>query len=1022
MSFTDVFVRRPVLATVLSLLILLLGLRSIGLLELREYPRTERAVVTVTTAYPGADADLVQSFITAPLQRAIAEANGLDYVLSDSRQGVSIIEAVMQLNYDGNAAVAEIQAKVAGQRNQIPTEALDPTIDVRTEQGWALMYIGFSSDVMRASEITDYLMRGVIPRMQAIPGVSRAQVMGDQQLAMRVWLDPRRMASQDVTALDVRAALRRENVQAGIGQTQDDLLQVNLSAATGMSSVEEFENLILRSNGNTLVRLADVAEIELNARNLNQVSWYSGQPSTLVAIETGPGANPIDVSRAIRTLLPDVERQLPPNLTMALTHDGSEYIEASIAEVYRTLFEAVAIVLLLIFLALGSARAAIVPAISVPLSLIGGTFIMLLLGFSLNLLTLLAMLLAIGLVVDDAIIVVENVHRHMAAGKSRLDAALTGARELGLPIIAMTTTLLAVYAPIGFMGGLVGIVFTEFAFALAGAVLISGIVALTFSPVLSSMVLKTSAEQGRFERAVEHFFERLAATYRRWLHRSLDYRPVTFYFSAVMLLGIYFMFVTSQTEFAPVEDREAINIQMTAPHTATLQYTEAHTRRLVDLFETIPEYARSFLMLGGGGSPAVTFGGFRLQPIAERERSQMEIQPILQRLVQEVPGVQIGVFSFPALPGAAAGPPVQFVITGDQDFQELDRLAGDMVAAAMQSGRFLFASKSSDMALPQVRVHVDRDRAGDLGVDMEAIGFTLSTLLGEGHVNRFSQAGRSYEVIPQVARRYRASEAVLENYHVRSRDGQLIPLSAVVSFDRRVEPTRRMELQQLNAITVNAVPSPGVSLGAALDFFEALAAETFPREVSYDYLGEARQFRQQGEALVVTFFLSLLVIYLVLAAQFESWRDPLIILMSVPMTIAGAMLFVTLGFATINLYTQVGLITLIGLVAKNGILIVDFANRMRDHEGMALREAVEAAAAIRLRPILMTTVAMLVAMVPLLLATGPGAVSRFHIGLVVFTGLGIGTVFTLFVVPAFYVLLAQRERRTAVNREATATP
>ncbi len=1022
MSFTDVFVRRPVLATVLSLLILLLGLRSIGLLELREYPRTERAVVTVTTAYPGADADLVQSFITAPLQRAIAEANGLDYVLSDSRQGVSIIEAVMQLNYDGNAAVAEIQAKVAGQRNQIPTEALDPTIDVRTEQGWALMYIGFSSDVMRASEITDYLMRGVIPRMQAIPGVSRAQVMGDQQLAMRVWLDPRRMASQDVTALDVRAALRRENVQAGIGQTQDDLLQVNLSAATGMSSVEEFENLILRSNGNTLVRLADVAEIELNARNLNQVSWYSGQPSTLVAIETGPGANPIDVSRAIRALLPDVERQLPPNLTMALTHDGSEYIEASIAEVYRTLFEAVAIVLLLIFLALGSARAAIVPAISVPLSLIGGTFIMLLLGFSLNLLTLLAMLLAIGLVVDDAIIVVENVHRHMAAGKSRLDAALTGARELGLPIIAMTTTLLAVYAPIGFMGGLVGIVFTEFAFALAGAVLISGIVALTFSPVLSSMVLKTSAEQGRFERAVEHFFERLAATYRRWLHRSLDYRPVTFYFSAVMLLGIYFMFVTSQTEFAPVEDREAINIQMTAPHTATLQYTEAHTRRLVDLFETIPEYARSFLMLGGGGSPAVTFGGFRLQPIAERERSQMEIQPILQRLVQEVPGVQIGVFSFPALPGAAAGPPVQFVITGDQDFQELDRLAGDMVAAAMQSGRFLFASKSSDMALPQVRVHVDRDRAGDLGVDMEAIGFTLSTLLGEGHVNRFSQAGRSYEVIPQVARRYRASEAVLENYHVRSRDGQLIPLSAVVSFDRRVEPTRRMELQQLNAITVNAVPSPGVSLGAALDFFEALAAETFPREVSYDYLGEARQFRQQGEALVVTFFLSLLVIYLVLAAQFESWRDPLIILMSVPMTIAGAMLFVTLGFATINLYTQVGLITLIGLVAKNGILIVDFANRMRDHEGMALREAVEAAAAIRLRPILMTTVAMLVAMVPLLLATGPGAVSRFHIGLVVFTGLGIGTVFTLFVVPAFYVLLAQRERRTAVNREATATP
>ncbi|MFU8817124.1 MAG: efflux RND transporter permease subunit, partial [Pseudomonadales bacterium] len=861
MSFTDVFVRRPVLATVLSLLILLIGLRSIGLLELREYPRTERAVVTVTTAYPGADADLVQSFITAPLQRAIAEANGLDYVQANSRQGVSIIEAVMQLNYDGNVAVAEIQAKVGSQRNQIPSEALDPVIDVRTEQGWALMYIGFSSDSMRASQITDYLMRGVIPRMQAIPGVAKANVMGDQQLAMRIWLDPRRMAALDVTAMDVRAALRRENVQAGIGQTKDDLLQVNLSAATDMTTVGEFEQLIVRGDDAALVRLGDVAEVELNARNLNQVSWYSGKPATLVAIETGPGANPIEVSRAIRALLPEVERQLPPNLTMALTHDGSEYIEASIAEVYRTLFEAVAIVLLLIFLALGSARAAIVPAVSVPLSLIGATFIMLVLGFSLNLLTLLAMLLAIGLVVDDAIIVVENVHRHMAAGKSRVDAALTAARELGLPILAMTTTLLAVYAPIGFMGGLVGIVFTEFAFSLAGAVLISGIVALTLSPMLSALVLKTSAEQGRFERAVEHFFDRLAGGYRRWLHRSLDYRPVTFYFSAVLLVAIYFMFTTSQTEFAPVEDREAINIQMTAPHTATLAYTEAHTGRLVELFETIPEYARSFLMLGGGGSPAVTFGGFRMLPIDQRDRSQMEIQPILQRLVREVPGVQIGVFSFPALPGAAAGPPVQFVIIGDQDYQELDRVAGELVGDAMRSGRFLFVNKSSELALPQIRINVDRDRAGDLGIDMESLGFTLATLLGEGHVSRFSQAGRSYEVIPQVAREFRPSAEWLGDYHVRGREGQLIPLSAVVSFEHRIEPTQRMELQQLNAITINAVPAPGVSLGDALAFFEGRAAEVFPRELAYDYLGEARQFRQQGEALVLTFFLSLLVIY-----------------------------------------------------------------------------------------------------------------------------------------------------------------
>lgn len=1024
MNFTDVFVRRPVLATVISLLILLLGLRSIGLLELREYPRTERAVVTVTTAYPGADADLIQSFITSPLQRAISEANGLDYVLSDSRQGVSVIEAVMELNYDGNIAVAEIQAKVASQRNQIPAEALDPVIDVRTEQGWALMYIGFFSDDMTASQITDYLVRGVIPRMQAIPGVAKAEVMGDQQLAMRIWLDPQRMAALDVTALDVRAALGRENVQAAAGQTKGDLVMVNLSAATDVASVEQFEALVVRSDGDTLVRLGDVARVELGARNLNQVSWYSGEPSTLVGIETGPGANPIEVSQAIRDLLPDIERQMPPGLGMQLTHDGSAYIEASIAEVYRTLAEAVAIVLLLIFLALGSARAAIVPAISVPLSLIGATFIMLLLGFSLNLLTLLAMLLAIGLVVDDAIIVVENVHRHMAMGKGRLEAALVGARELALPIIAMTTTLLAVYAPIGFMGGLVGIVFTEFAFSLAGAVLISGIVALTFSPMLSAMVLKSSAEQGRFERAVEHFFERLAGGYQRWLHASLDFRPVTYFFCAVMIVGIYFMFISSATEFAPPEDREAINIQMTAPHTATLEYTEAHTKRMVELFETIPEYARSFLMLGGGGTPATTFGGFRLLPIHERERSQAEVQPQLQRLVATIPGVQVAVFTFPALPGSAVGAPVQFVITGDQDYVELDRVADELVGEAMASGRFMFVNKSSEMALPQTRIQIDRDRAGDLGVDMAALGVTLSTLLGEGYVSRFSQAGRSYEVVPQVDRQFRPSAESLGGFHVRGQSGALIPLSALISFEQRVEPTRRMELQQLRAVTINAIPAPGMALGEALDYFEQLAAERFPRELGFDYLGESRQFTQQGEALVVTFFLSLLVIYLVLAAQFESWRDPLIILMSVPMSIAGALIFVTLGFASINLYTQVGLITLIGLVAKNGILIVDFANRMRDHDGMELREAVEASAAVRLRPILMTTVAMLVAMVPLLLASGPGAVSRFHIGLVVFTGLGIGTVFTLFVVPAFYVLLAQRERRSVVTstEEAVGTP
>jgi multidrug efflux pump len=625
--------------------------------------------------------------------------------------------------------------------------------------------------------------------------------------------------------------------------------------------------------------------------------------------------------------------------------------------------------------------------------------LMLAFEFSLNLLTLLAMLLAIGLVVDDAIVVVENVHRHITMGKTPFKAALDGARELGLPILSMTTTLLAVYAPIAFMGGMVGILFTEFAFSLAGAVLVSGIVALTFSPMLASKVLNTSDEPERFETAGEHFFENLALRYRRWLHNALDYQPVTFVFAAVVVTTIYFMFVSSTAELAPTEDREVLNIQMTAPETATLEYATAHAKSMVDMFEAFPEHRRSFIMIGGGGSPATTFGGFRILPVAERERSQMEIQPILQGMVREIAGAQIAVFSFPSLP----------------------ELASEMVGAAYASGKFLFLNKSVDFALPQTKVLIDRDRAGDLGIDMDDIGITLATMLGGNNVNRFSLAGRSYEVIPQVQRRFRASHDLLDENYIRAASGDLIPLSSIVSFEHSIEPTRRSQFQQLNSVTINGVTAPGVSLGDAIAFMEDKASELFPREFAYDYVGESRQFKQQGSALILTFFLSIVVIYLVLAAQFESWRDPLIILISVPMSIAGALIFVTLGFASINLYTQVGLITLIGLIAKNGILIVDFANRLRTTQGLSKREAVEQAAAVRLRPILMTTVAMLMAMVPLLIATGPGAVSRFQIGLVIVTGLGIGTVFTLWVVPSFYLLLARPRQQAEASPEAHPT-
>ncbi|MBT4160536.1 MAG: multidrug efflux protein [Gammaproteobacteria bacterium] len=1004
---TDPFVNRPVLATVITLMILLVGLRSMSLLELREYPRADTAVISVTTVYPGADADLVQGFITTPLQRAVSEAEGIDYLIANSNQGISTIQAHMMLNHDPNVAIADIQAKVSSQRSTLPREALDPVIDLRTGDAFSLLYLAFSSEEMNPSQITDYLMRGPIPKIQAVPGVAKAQISGNQTYAMRVWLHPQRMVALGVTAIDIRDALQRNNFQAGVGKTKGDYLSIDLSATTAITEVEAFRDLIIRSDADALVRMRDVAEVSLDAKNFDQTSWYNGTPAIMVGIEAAPGANPLIVSDSVRSLVDDIERQLPESLRLYKVHDGSQYIEDSIDEVLRTLMEALIIVLIIILLSLGSWHAAIVPALSVPLALVGAGFIMLMFGFSLNLLTLLALLLAIGLVVDDAIIVVENVHRHIQQGKTPLDAARDGARELALPIISMTTTLLAVYLPIAFMGGLVGILFTEFAFSLAGAVLISGIIAIVFSPMLSSKVLNTSDEPERFEMFVEGIFENIAAGYRKILARTLSALPVTVMFAVAIMASIYFMFISSTNELAPTEDREVVNVQIKAPETATLEYVKAYMLQVEDIVNNIPEHIRHFFLIGGGGTPALSFGGVRFQPVADRVKGQRQLQSELQALFGDVAGLQIAVFSFPPLPGAAGGAPLQFVITSDQDFKQLDAVASDMISSAKASGKFMFLDKSMDMLLPRTQITIDRDRAGDLGVEMNEIGTTLAIMLGDNYVNRFSLEGRSYEVIPQVERDFRHFHEQLDDYYVRAASGDLVPLSGLVSYATTIEPTKRTQFQQLNSVTISGIMAPGVTLGEAIAFMEDQAAVLMPREFAYDYIGESRQFKQQGSALVLTFFLSLLVIYLVLAAQFESWRDPLIILISVPMSIAGALIFVTLGFASLNLYTQVGMITLIGLIAKNGILIVDFANRLQDNEQFSKYDAVLEAATVRLRPILMTTLAMIVAMVPLLIASGPGAESRFQIGLVIATGLGIGTAFTLFVVPAFYLMLAK---------------
>ncbi len=1006
MKFTDIFIHRPVLATVVSLLILLLGLRSLGLLEVRQFPVIKNTVVTVTTAYPGASSELVKGFITTPLQQAMAEANGIDFISSTSAKGLSTIEAQMRLNYDPNAAIAEIQAKVASKRGELPADALDPVIESTTGDRTALMYLAFYSESIPRPQISDYVLRVVQPQLQALPGVAKARLFASQY-AMRIWLDPRRMAALGVTGEDVVNVLRDNNYQAGIGATKDKYVTINLTTTTDVSNPEHFANLVVRAQNNSLVRLRDIATTELGSENYDFTTWYKGIPSVFIGIEPAPGANPITVADQVNTLIPRVASQLPAGMQVKVPYDASEFIKSSIEEVYKTIIEAVLIVLAVIYLTLGSARAAIIPAVAVPLSMIGAAFVMYLLGYSLNMLTLLSMVLAIGLVVDDAIIVVENVHRHIELGEPRMQAALKGARELAIPIIAMTTTLLAVYAPIGFMGGLTGALFIEFAFTLTGAVLISGIIALTLSPMLSSRVLREHGSEGRFEQQVEKVFTGMANGYRAALEKTLNNIGLVLAVGGLILLSNYLMYINSKNELAPDEDQGILFFSSTGPRTATLEYLEAYGKQIQQSFETFPEYNDSFYILGR--TPGQIFGGFKMKPQDQRERSQEEVKGPLFGAFGQVAGLRSFVFPRPSIPTPSRGAPLQFVVTSDRNYEELVQVSDQLLGQAMGSGMFMFLEKSIDIDRPTISVDIDRDRAGDLGISMASIGRNLSTLLGDGYINRFSMEGRSYKVIPQVVRDYRRVADMLKDYYVRSADGNLVPLSTLVTLTPSVEPTDRTQMQQLNSLTIQGITAPGVVLGDALEHLTELAQNTLPKGYGYDYLGDSRQYAKESEALTITMLMSILVIYLVLAAQFESWRDPAIILVSVPLATAGALLFIMLNVhaLSLNIYTKVGLITLIGVVAKNGILIVEFANKLQINEGLSKHDAVIKAATIRLRPIFMTSIALIVAMVPLLIATGAGAVSRFHIGLTIAAGLGIGTFFTLFILPAVYVVMAR---------------
>ncbi len=1008
MNFTDIFVKRPVLATVVSLFIFVLGLRAASLLSVREYPETQNAVVTVTTVYTGADPALVAGFITTPLENSIAQASGIDYLTSSSTSNVSVIKANLRLNYDANKALTEINTKVNAVLNQLPKEAQQPAITVAVGESTDSMYIGFYSKILETNKITDYLIRVVQPKLQTVEGVQTAEILGGRQFALRAWLDPQKMASRGITAVDVSNALAANDFIAAVGRTRGLMVTADLTAGTGLHSVEQFRELIIKSAGGAMVRLGDVANVTLGSEDYDTTVAFDGENAVFIGIKVAPSANLLTVIAGVRKAFPDVEAQLPEGLEGRIIYDATNYINSSIHEVLKTLVESLLIVTLVIFLFLGSIRSVVIPAIAMPLSLIGALFMMLVFGYTINLLTLLALILAIGLVVDDAIIVVENIHRHIEDGIAPLEASLRGARELSGAIIAMTIVLVAVYVPIGFMGGLTGALFTEFAFTLVGAVVVSAAVALTLSPMMCSRMLRHHDHGAKrsFTEVIDQQFERVQGAYRRTLHGTLNYLPVVAVFALIVLTSTCFLYLKSNSELAPQEDQGFIISMYTGAPNASLEQTAIYSKEVYNIIKAYPETEHIFQIDGLGGLNA-GLAGIVLKPWEERKRSSVQFQQGLQAKLAGIAGVNGVAFLPPPLPGGGEGLPVQFVIGTTDTSARLNEVSSAFLDKARASGLFMFIDTDLKIDKPQTEIQIDREKAAQIGLSMRDVGGVLGAMLGGGYVNYFSLSGRSYKVIPQVMRRERLNPDQLKDYYITTASGASVPISTIISFKTSVVPQSLNHFQQLNSATISGVQMPGIPLGTALAKLKQIGQEVLPQGYTFDHAGQSRQFVKESSALIITFFFALLIIFLALAAQFESFRDPLIVLVSVPMSICGALIFISLGIggASLNIFTQVGLVTLIGLISKHGILIVQFANDLRK-EGRSKRDAVEMAAAIRLRPILMTTAAMVFGVMPLVLASGAGAAGRFNMGLVISTGIAIGTLFTLFVVPAMYMMLA----------------
>jgi multidrug efflux pump len=1005
-SFTDIFIRHPVLAIVVNLVIVLIGWRALNKLPVQQYPKIESSTVAITTVYTGASAETVRGFLTAPIERAVSSVSGVDYIDSTSRAGISIINVRLKLNHDSTAALAEITARLQQVRAEIPQEALPPVVEVqRADRPYATFYLSFSSTERSIPQLTDWLGRELQPQLTTLSGIQRIDILGGRPIAMRVWIDPDRLAEVNLAPGDIHAALRRNNYLAAVGRTKGNLVEVNLIANTDLRSIDEFKDLIVSNRNGAIVRLSDVARVELGSEEPDFIAKYNDREAVYMGVWPLPGSNEIDVAHGLRKEMERIRPTLPKDVDMQMAYDGTVFMENALTEITKTLTETILIVGLVVFLFMGSLRTALVPLVAMPVSLVGAAIFMLAFGFSLNLLTMLAIVLSVGLVVDDAIVVVENVERHVREGKTRIQAAIIGARELVGPIIAMTITLAVVYAPIGFQGGLTGSLFLEFAITLAAAVVVSGIVAVTLSPMMSSYFVHAHGKEGWLTRQVNWGFEVVRRAYAWFLDTALQMRWAIVLATVLVAVWAVPLFMFSQKELAPVEDQGHISMFVISAPDAALGAAERDSRQVIEVLKSFPEAEAVWSLTANWGG----FGGMKAVNWKDRKRSTGQMYGEVFGRVSQIPGVQV----FPRLDPPLPNPgqyDVELVLQSDLPPERLAEVAGAVVGAGMQSGKFMYVETDLKLDLPQAHVVIDRERLADLGLDLAGVGQELGTLLGGGYVNHFNYFDRSYKVIPQIGDADRSSVGPLLDLKVKTPLGQLVPVSTFTTIETSTAPRSLNRFQQRNAVKLFGGVIPGNTKEQGLQVLEEAAIKAGGPGTTVDYAGESRQMRREGSALTVTLGFAVVLIYLVLAAQFQSFRDPLIVLLgSVPLAISGALIFSFLDFTTINIYSQVGLITLVGLIAKNGILIVQFANTLQA-TGLSRFAAAREAALTRLRPVLMTSVATVCGHMPLVFVSGPGAMARNSIGTVLVTGMTVGTLFTLFVVPVFYSLLAAKHR------------